>query len=318
MKDILANILLCTFNDGDFWPGSRFWIGERPSKVTNKLKWMNSDNPNDIFAGAWDAMKDFVQHSFNPGTALDTLKDIVKGGIQMAMATILNKLGRPGIPYCNSLLSNDPVGLWHLTVGHPMNPIMTMGNLICTGVDVSFPDDTLSLGDFPTTIKATVKLKPAMPRDRAGIEMMFNHGKKRIYMPSVVKVQKTQSITDTKRGLWDKYIVKNLDYIEVQSVKGALNAKNKIVPLAYDSKDSLKHSVSAGIKFAQEKQNDIKVWVNNKKENRTPLLPEYIDGESINTTLIKVKDEVAKTVSPVYNNSIDYMKYMYEKIYNNK
>ena len=112
-------------------------------------------------------------------------------------------------PYCNSLLSNDPVGLWHVTVGHPMNPIMTMGNLICTGVDVSFPDDTLSLGDFPTTVKAVVKLKPAMPRDRAGIEMMFNHGKKRIYMPAVVKVVKDQQLTDTRRGLWDKYVVDN-------------------------------------------------------------------------------------------------------------
>ena len=49
---------------------------------------------------------------------------------------------------------------------------MTMGDLICTGVDVSFPDDTLSLGDFPPTIKAVVKLKPAKSRDRVGIEIL--------------------------------------------------------------------------------------------------------------------------------------------------
>ena len=302
MKDILANILLCTYNDGEFWPGSRFWIGARPSKVTNQLKWMNSDNPNVILEGAWNSMQNFVQKTFGkPETALQTLKNIIKGGIQMAMANILNTMGRPGIPYCNSLLSNDPVGLWHITVGHPMNPIMTMGNLICTGVDVTFPDDTLSFGDFPTTIKAVVKLKPAMPRDRAGIEMMFNHGKKRIYMPAVVKVQKTQTITDTRRGLWDKYVSENLEYAEEWGMKNGKRELVKTTERAKNKFDALKYSVSAGIKYAQDKQNDMKVWVNKNKETKSPLLEE---GTVIDTTLIK--ENVDKATTSFSNNILNF------------
>ena len=273
MKDILANILLCTHNDGDFWPGSRFWIGARPSKVTNSLKWMNSDDPNKILSGAWDSMLNLVQKKFrNKESALETLKNVIKGGLQMAMANILNTMGRPGIPFANSLLSNDPVGLWHLTIGHPMNPIMTMGDLICTGVSISFPDDTLSLGDFPTTIRATVNLKPAKPRDRAGIEMMFNHGKKRIYMPAVVKVQKNPQITSTKRGWWDEYVVKAIDKAGVAITTKGEGEKMEIInepaELAFDKLDQLKYSVSAGIKFAQDKQNDTKVWINKDNANK--------------------------------------------------
>ena len=174
------------------------------------------------------------------------------------------------------------IGLWHVTVGHPMNPIMTMGNLICTGVDVTFPEDTLSYGDFPTAIKAVVKLKPAMPRDRAGIEMMFNHGRKRIYMPAVVKVVKDQKMTDTRRGLWDKYVVDNLDYLATKGLDKAPETGEKITQVATNVADQLSYSVSAGIKYAQEKQNDMRVWISNKKDSG--------NSEHVETQLIKVKE----------------------------
>jgi hypothetical protein len=31
-----------------------------------------------------------------------------------------------------------------------------MGDLICTGVEITFPEDTLSLGDFPTALPKRV------------------------------------------------------------------------------------------------------------------------------------------------------------------
>ena len=62
-----------------------------------------------------------------------------------------------------------------------------MNNLLLDNVEVSFPTDSLSYGDFPTKLKVTVKLKAGMPKDRAGIEMMFNHGRSRMYFqPEVV------------------------------------------------------------------------------------------------------------------------------------
>jgi len=42
----------------------------------------------------------------------------------------------PTIRNMHSLLTGDPVGEWHLTVGNPLNPIMIVGNLICEKMQV--------------------------------------------------------------------------------------------------------------------------------------------------------------------------------------
>jgi len=236
---------------------------------------MNSDDPNVILKGVYDSFKELVVGKVNKGGALETLKDIVKGGIQMAMASLLNQAGRPGIIYSNSLLSNAPIGMWHLTIGHPMNPILTMGDLLCTGVDVTFPDDSLSLGDFPTSVKAVVKLKPAKPRDRAGIEMMFNHGQKRIYMPAIIKVVKDQSFNDTKRGAWDTYVQGTLDKVTVPVVeKGGRKIVEETVGITRKATNAISDSYLELEKYIQDKINPGQVWVN-------------VNGESKNKDLVK-------------------------------
>ena len=265
MKDIIANILLCTFNDGEFWGGARYWVGARPSKSLNLFQWMNSDDPNKILQGAWNSLTSLVQKNFGTKESrLETLKKVLKGGIQMAMAGILNFLGRPGIPYSNSLLSGAPVGMWHLTIGHPMNPIMTIGNLICTGVDINFPDDSLSYGDFPTYFTATVKLKPAMPRDRAGIEMMFNHGQQRIYVPAVAKVYKNEQGDGRHRAeLWD-YVTGAVD--KTANFIGKVEDRETYETLATGVSDffgGVKNAVADGAKLAADSAGD--VWTSTKK-----------------------------------------------------
>ncbi len=80
----------------------------------------------------------------------------------------------------HALLTGDPVGEWHVTVGSPMNPMMMIGNLICTGITINFNDE-LGPDDFPTEAKFEITLDHGMPRDRAAIEGMFNKGNGRIY-----------------------------------------------------------------------------------------------------------------------------------------
>lgn len=87
------------------------------------------------------------------------------------------------VPYLSgmkALLTGEPVGEWHVTVGNPLNPIAMIGNLICTGVEVEWGDE-LGPDDFPTEIKFTVKLDHGMPRDRDAIQSIFNRGMGRIY-----------------------------------------------------------------------------------------------------------------------------------------
>ena len=78
---------------------------------------------------------------------------------------------------------------------------MCIGNLICTGVDVNFPTDVLTYGEFPNSLKFTVHLKPAMPLDRAGIEKIFNRGQQRIYVPIVAPVTEKRGSSGDKRDL---------------------------------------------------------------------------------------------------------------------
>jgi hypothetical protein len=214
MKDIIANILACTFNNAKFWPGARYWIGERPSKFYQQYQYLNSDEMETIIDGGLNSLKSFIT-SFGAntkGSAINTLKTAMTGGFAMALGKILDKVGRPGILTMNSLLSGEPTGFWHLTIGNPMNPTMTIGNLICTGVDFSFPTDSLSYGDFPTLLQVKVKLKPAQNKGREGIEMMFNMGKHRIYYaPKTVKVVKdNKNISSTTRKFFD-YSEKEID-----------------------------------------------------------------------------------------------------------
>ena len=93
-----------------------------------------------------------------------------------------NQLGRPAIYAFNSLLTGDAVGPWHLTIGNPLNPIMSMGNMIMTGSEIQHLGP-LGLDDFPTEIRVTVSLKHGRPRDSVEIQKMYTKGREAIYKP---------------------------------------------------------------------------------------------------------------------------------------
>jgi len=87
------------------------------------------------------------------------------------------------VPYLTglrALLTGEPVGEWHVTIGNPLNPIAMIGNLICAGIEVEFGNE-LGPDDFPTEIKVTAKMEHGMARDRDAIQSIFNRGMGRIY-----------------------------------------------------------------------------------------------------------------------------------------
>lgn len=87
------------------------------------------------------------------------------------------------IPYlknAKALLTGEPVGDWHLTIGNPLNPIAMIGNLIIDNTAFEFYDE-LGPDDFPIGFKVKITLKHGLGRDRDAIESMFNRGKGRIY-----------------------------------------------------------------------------------------------------------------------------------------
>ena len=82
----------------------------------------------------------------------------------MLLSGRLNELGRPVKAATNSLLSPAPVGLWHVTIGNPKAPIMSIGNMVITDCAIEHYGP-LGIDDFPTGLKVSVTLSRGKPRD---------------------------------------------------------------------------------------------------------------------------------------------------------
>ena len=189
--DIIGNTLLMASASAAFWGGmNRFaphvnqgahdpflggaagrdaWVRGNPSEFFDALR--------EQFTQILGNVSDF----FNKITQdpIGGLKEIA-GGAATEFMKLSTTASRGQVSGLHSLLTGAPVGEWHLQVGSPLNPIMMIGNLICTGVKLEFNDE-LGPDDFPTEIKATISLEHGMPRDKDAIESMFNKGLGRIY-----------------------------------------------------------------------------------------------------------------------------------------
>ena len=216
--DLLGNIMVVTYRRGRFWGGENSILGVS----RDKSMWNTANN---IIKKGSDTAKTFTSQLLNGDTqeAVNTLKgewsnlyekskelvdnllnntdltklatNIFNNGIDAVTGILQNHLGRPAIYQFNSILDGDLTGLWHLTVGNPLNPIMSIGNLIITKSEVQHYGP-LGIDDFPTGLKVTVSLKHAQPRDSARIERMYTKGLGTIYqsLNSIKDINKVYSV----------------------------------------------------------------------------------------------------------------------------
>lgn len=98
-------------------------------------------------------------------------------------ARMLRSVNIPWLQDAHALLTGEPIGDWHLTIGNPLNPIAVIGNLVMSDATFEFSDE-LGPDDFPLEMTVTIKLEHGMGRDRSGAESMFNRGHGRIYVLS--------------------------------------------------------------------------------------------------------------------------------------
>ena len=199
MLDLLGNILAVTYKKGKFWPGEQRIIGApQNAQGWDKAVKMQNDalSASNTFIGelckgrsladasssainaiqATDIGKDLKQ------TAKDLMSSLKSGGLQSIFSGLAkNALGRPAVYAFDSLLSEGETGTWHVTIGNPLNPIASIGNLIIDGDVEITHGGPLGLDDFPTEITVKVPLKHAMPRDSVDIQRMFTKGRRSIY-----------------------------------------------------------------------------------------------------------------------------------------
>lgn len=216
LLDILANILVLTYDNANFWGGANRFIGasgfvaprfgdddklrqgnfkgyiesvaddigggianligDEPKATTNTTGKVERKNLLDIIRGIWN------------GGDLDfgALGNLFNGVGGSVVGNILGKLinkhlgTAPAMQHVKGMITGEATGTWHLVVGNPMNPIATIGNLILESSNLSF-GNTLGYDDFPQEFKLEVSLKPARPRDKTEFESMFNGGKGRLY-----------------------------------------------------------------------------------------------------------------------------------------
>ena len=208
LLDLLGNILEVTYRRGKFWGGSRKTIGPpqdlAPFDKTSRFIDNAWDKLGSIFTsfqnggynlnnllgnlgikGALDEIMNLAS-SGSISSLASSLKDYFQGLMsgsgfaEAAKGLLKNALGRPTLYAWQSLLSGDDVGLWHVTIGNPRNPIMVMGNLILTNATVKHMGP-LGIDDFPTELKVEITLKHARPRDVTEIGRMYTKGAAAIY-----------------------------------------------------------------------------------------------------------------------------------------
>jgi hypothetical protein len=210
MLDIMSNLLVMTSATASFWGGANRFTPASPGNTApflggpkGRAAWMRGnpteflDAVTDQFSKAASAISDFLFSAMqNP---IEALKSLAAGGAKAYM----NSTKTPGgyVSGLKAILTGDPVGEWHLTVGNPFNPMMMIGNLICTGVKFEFNEE-LGPDDFPTELKATISLEHGMPRDRDAIESMFNGGGGRLYS---LPPDYEKSLSSSSQSPIDKY-----------------------------------------------------------------------------------------------------------------
>jgi hypothetical protein len=186
MLDLMANLLVLTYNTAPFFGGATRYIGNgkfgKPLGDHSKLA---GGDVNGFFDSIMTDIGSALGNVFGDGGGGFSL-DSVLGGMKGVAGNMLGGILSKGLntpqqaQAANAFLTGDPTGQWHLTIGNPFNPIAMIGNLCLS--DVTWELDTpLSRGDFPTELVVTVKLKPGRPRDSADIESMFNAGRGRLY-----------------------------------------------------------------------------------------------------------------------------------------
>jgi len=203
MLDQLSNILALTYSNAPFWGGGARYIGDgsvaKPLGDIAKLRAgdykgflgsvvsdFTGKNTGNVFGDITEGFKSFLGEG-GPGKMLN---QFLQGGLAQLFNT------PQGGEAAAALLSGDPTGQWHITIGNPLNPIAVIGNLACTGTNISF-DGAMGVQDFPERMIVTITLKPGRPRDKAEIESMFNSGRGRFYLQpdDVADINKTLDVS---------------------------------------------------------------------------------------------------------------------------
>lgn len=232
MLDIIGNMLTMSTNTGTFWGGGTRYYGNGGGygKQPGDLKAFAKGDYATYAKSLVDHVTDQVK-AMNGGGWPKDLEDwinlaeqIFKGGLNNMLGGLINgNLGKLGFTQpANALLNDEPTGYWHVTIGNPLNPIVMMGNMICSDMEMTMGEG-LGYDDFPVNVAFTCKISHGKPRDSAGIEALFNAGKGR-YMHTPFLAEIKDLPPDAQFEI--KAIMENMSHADPMNVDRNRGLKN--------------------------------------------------------------------------------------------
>ena len=251
-RDLISSFLNLTYNDaqflgqlGRYFPRTGVKFDPSTTELIGDIltKWATSFESG---SGA-DMMKlastviDQIKAAADQGISMmkdagnGDLTKIKEAGSNVAQTIAISALAEsvPTLISVRSALSDRPVGEWHLVVGNPLNPIMTMGDMICTSCDMAF-DEEMGPDDFPTGVTFTVGLQQGKPRDKVAIERIFNLGETKMMHSKLRPFSSANDtfgeINNTEYSEKAKKSFTDLDAADQDKLKGNIyiNYRNRI------------------------------------------------------------------------------------------
>lgn len=273
MLDLLANILMVTYMQGQFFAGSYRSTGMAMSNIYSNLDIFKDSetikNPANFMSSLFSSMTQIAEGlGFKQGSSpKEALKNIGNNIFTILANGFINKLGRANQVGMTSFISPAATGNWHLTVGNPLNPILSIGNLILKDAQIEHYGP-LGLDDFPTGLKVTVTLNHARPRDSVAIEQMYMNGDHRIYTPMGEQISKmydnAKTIIHTEEDRDSADIESGPAYISKSISKKIVSTQttdtSKIYKKYFGTDDTRKINITAGeaLVGAAKKNDEVK------------------------------------------------------------
>lgn len=161
------------------------WIAESGNELKSRLG-LKSNDPNKEKSNAIEEFKSSTK------SMKDAVASFADSALKKAGALLKRIIGKYRVRIEGILhsLVGSPSGPWHVTIGNPLRPVFSSGDmLISDTVQLSF-GSTLAFNDLPSTIKAEFTLIPARPLGLQEIFARFNSGHIRSILPFPNELEK--------------------------------------------------------------------------------------------------------------------------------
>lgn len=99
------------------------------------------------------------------------IKNLILGGLDTLLAGTVNKY-RWDIRGSLALMTGLPTTPWHMTIGNPYQPVVSLNNIYVDNVSLT-PGTEMGLGDVPTRLKVSISAKISRPLGKQEIDRIF-------------------------------------------------------------------------------------------------------------------------------------------------